>query len=94
MARMKDLVTDVNFALVSTGITYFRHGAKQQSEKFYQYEGTNGAVIKFCAHPTKPWCFKILEGTNGLGNLCATRLTNAFTAAIAKHETINNLSIE
>ena len=81
MGKLKDLVTDVTFTLKAHGQTQVKAGRKPQVETFYVYEGTNGGTIKFCSHPTKAWCFMILEGTNAIGRLCATPITNAFVAA-------------
>lgn len=80
MGKLKNAITDVTFTLKATGITQVKAGRSTKDQEFYEYEGDNGAVLKFCAHPTRAWNFVILSG-NDLGRLAASKIINAFTNA-------------
>lgn len=80
MSKLKDLITDVTFTLKAKGITQVKNGRKTKDEEFYVYEGSNGGVIKFCAHPTRSFTFIVLDGTNNIGRLCAVHVTETFCA--------------
>jgi hypothetical protein len=80
MGKLKDIVTDVTFKLKAHGITQVKAGRGTKDVEFYEYAGDNGAIIKFCAHPTRAWNWLVLAG-NVEGRLAASHLINAFTTA-------------
>lgn len=78
MSKMKDLITDVTFTLVKK----FSHQIKGKTEEAFTYEcKETGAVVSFCAHPTRAWNWIVLDDTNNIGQVMFSTVVEAFVKA-------------
>lgn len=86
MSRMKDLITDVSFALIGTHNRELTVGrGKKKLETVYTYKcEENGAVVQFHAHPTRAWNWVVCEGTNQIGTIVVGEVIEKFCEVLSK----------
>ena len=86
MGKIKELALPATYTLKSIEkVSIPLKGGETKQEDAYTYEGDNGAVLCFHAHPTKAWHWLIdAKATNDIGMVVYGDVISAFISATIK----------